>query len=475
MKFDYGLDGFFDEVFDSDGEPRAHYRAMVARLRQLSHDDMNVRERLRDESFSMLGITFSLKDDLERPFPMDLIPRIIPAREWKRIEEGLTQRVRALNAFIDDVYNERHALHDGIVPWSLVMSAKGYRRQMAGHSPPSGVWVHVAGIDLVRDKQGEYRVLEDNLRVPSGVSYVLENRGAMSRVFPNLFAQGYKVRPVDTYPTALRRALGSVSKRGRTDPVVVVLTPGIHNSAYFEHVFLARQMGVELVEGRDLVVLDHSVFMHTTHGLQRVDVIYRRIDDDFLDPVAFRPDSVLGVPGLLSAIRAGNVTVANAVGTGVADDKAVYSYVPQLIEYYLGERAIIKNVPTYLMEDEEQRNAILKRLDEVVVKAVGESGGYGMLIGPAASEREIADFKKKVLADPRNYIAQEVVKLSRSPVYAEGRVYAAHIDLRPFIVTGAQGSYVLPGGLTRVALVEGSLVVNSSQGGGSKDTWVLDK
>jgi uncharacterized circularly permuted ATP-grasp superfamily protein len=475
VKFDYGLDGFFDEVFDSDGEPRAHYRAMVARLRQLSHDDMNVRERLRDESFSMLGITFSLKDDLERPFPMDLIPRIIPAREWKRIEEGLTQRVRALNAFIDDVYNERHALHDGIVPWSLVMSAKGYRRQMAGHSPPSGVWVHVAGIDLVRDKQGEYRVLEDNLRVPSGVSYVLENRGAMSRVFPNLFAQGYKVRPVDTYPTALRRALGSVSKRGRTDPVVVVLTPGIHNSAYFEHVFLARQMGVELVEGRDLVVLDHSVFMHTTHGLQRVDVIYRRIDDDFLDPVAFRPDSVLGVPGLLSAIRAGNVTVANAVGTGVADDKAVYSYVPQLIEYYLGERAIIKNVPTYLMEDEEQRNAILKRLDEVVVKAVGESGGYGMLIGPAASEREIADFKKKVLADPRNYIAQEVVKLSRSPVYAEGRVYAAHIDLRPFIVTGAQGSYVLPGGLTRVALVEGSLVVNSSQGGGSKDTWVLDK
>ena len=475
MHIDYGLDGFYDEVFAAPGQPRPHYQSLIRRLGELSERDLDQREHMRDESFRMLGITFTLGSDLERPFPMDLIPRIIPAREWTRLEQGLVQRVRALNAFIDDVYNERHALHDGIVPWSLVLSCKGYRRQMCGYSPPGGVWAHVAGIDLVRDGDGEYRVLEDNLRVPSGVSYVLENRGAMSRVFPRMFTDGYRVRPVDVYPTALRRALGSVSTRGRTDPVVVSLTPGIYNSAYFEHVFLARQMGVELVEGRDLVVLDHSVFMHTTHGLQRVDVIYRRIDDDFLDPVAFRPDSVLGVPGLLSAIRAGNVTVANAIGTGVADDKAIYAFVPDLIRYYLGEKPLINNVQTYLLEDAEQREHVLSRLDQLVVKAVGEAGGYGMLIGPKASDKDIADFRRKILADPRNYIAQEVVALSRAPVYGKGRVYPAHIDLRPFVVTGAQGSFVLPGGLTRVALVEGSLVVNSSQGGGSKDTWVLEK
>ncbi|NDD29664.1 MAG: circularly permuted type 2 ATP-grasp protein [Proteobacteria bacterium] len=475
MQIDYPLDGFFDEVFSAPHHPRPHYQSLIRRLGELTERDLNQRELLRDESFRMLGITFTLGSDLERPFPMDLFPRVIPAREWTRLEQGLIQRVRALNAFIDDVYNERHALHDGIVPWSLVLSCKGYRRQMCGYSPPGGVWAHVAGIDLVRDINGEYRVLEDNLRVPSGVSYVLENRGAMSRVFPRLFTDGYKVRPVDVYPTALRRALGSVSTRGRTDPVVVSLTPGIYNSAYFEHVFLARQMGIELVEGRDLVVLDHSVFMHTTHGLQRVDVIYRRIDDDFLDPVAFRPDSVLGVPGLLSAIRAGNVTVANAIGTGVADDKAIYAFIPDLIKYYLGEKPIIKNVPTYLLEDPSQREHVLARLDQLVVKAVGEAGGYGMLIGPKASDKDIADFRRKIVADPRNYIAQEVVQLSRAPVYNGGRVYPAHIDLRPFVVTGSQGSFVLPGGLTRVALVEGSLVVNSSQGGGSKDTWVLER
>lgn len=475
MNLEYNLKGFYDEVFEAPGKPRGHYQALIHRLARLTDADMNERGRMRDESFAMLGITFTLGSDLERPFPMDLIPRIIPAREWARIEKGLVQRVRALNAFIDDVYNERHALYDGIVPWSLVLSCKGYRRQMCGYSPPSGVWAHVAGIDLVRDVHGEYRVLEDNLRVPSGVSYVLENRGAMSRVFPRLFADGYRVRPVDIYPTTLRRALGSVSTRGRTDPVVVSLTPGIYNSAYFEHVFLARQMGVELVEGRDLVVLDHSVFMHTTHGLQRVDVIYRRIDDDFLDPVAFRPDSVLGVPGLLSAMRAGNVTVANAIGTGVADDKAIYAFIPALIRYYLGEKPILKNVRTYLLEDPEQREAVMERLDTLVVKAVGEAGGYGMLIGPRASEKDIADFRRKIQGDPRNYIAQEVVGLSRAPVYNQSRVYPAHIDLRPFVVTGANGSFVLPGGLTRVALVEGSLVVNSSQGGGSKDTWVLEQ
>jgi len=469
------MDGFYDEVFAEDGEARPHYRALVRRLGDLTRDEMTERGRLRDESFATLGITFTLADDLERPFPMDLIPRIIPAKEWTRLEKGLVQRVRALNAFVDDVYNERHALHDGIVPWSLVLSAKGYRRPMAGYSPPSGVWAHVAGIDLVRDEHGEFRVLEDNLRVPSGVSYVLENRAAMSRVFPRLFSDGYQVRAVDNYPTALRRALASISPRGRTDPAVVVLTPGIYNSAYFEHAFLARHMGVELVEGRDLVVLDHSVFMHTTVGLQRVDVIYRRVDDDFLDPVAFRPDSCLGVPGLLSAVRAGNVTLANAIGTGVADDKAIYPFVPALIRYYLGEQPVLKNVTTYLLEDAEQREAVLERLDQLVVKAVGEAGGYGMLIGPRASDREIADFRKRVQADPRNYIAQEVVKLSRAPVFEKGRVYPAHVDLRPFVVTGSHGSFVLSGGLTRVALVEGSLVVNSSQGGGSKDTWVLER
>ncbi|MBM3461137.1 MAG: circularly permuted type 2 ATP-grasp protein [Armatimonadetes bacterium] len=475
MNLAYDHKAFYDEVFDETGQPRPHYRALVRRFTDLSEEDMNERGRLRDESFATLGITFTLANDLERPFPLDLIPRIIPAREWARLERGLVQRVRALNAFVDDVYNERHALHDGIVPWSLVLSAKGYRRPMAGYSPPSGVWAHVAGIDLVRDENGEYCVLEDNLRVPSGVSYVLENRGAMSRVFPRLFSDGYRVRSVDTYPTALRRALASISPRGITDPTVVVLTPGIFNSAYFEHAFLARQMGVELVEGRDLVVLDHSLFMHTTHGLQRVDVIYRRIDDEFVDSVVFRHDSMLGVPGLLSAVRAGNVTMANAIGTGVADDKAIYPFVPALIRYYLGEQPILKNVTTYLLENQEERDTALKRMDQLVVKAVGEAGGYGMLIGPRATEKEIVDFRKRVQQDPRNYIAQEVVKLSRAPVYNEGRVYPAHVDLRPFVVTGAHGSFVLSGGLTRVALVEGSLVVNSSQGGGSKDTWVLEK
>jgi uncharacterized circularly permuted ATP-grasp superfamily protein len=474
VNFDYPLASFFDEVFASPATPRPHYEAMVRRLKELGEADLVERGRRRDASFSTLGITFTLTNDLERPFPLDLIPRIVPAHEWQGLESGLLQRVRALNAFVDDLYNERHALHDGIVPWSLVLSARGYRRPLSGYCPPHGVWVHVAGIDLVRDEHGTYRVLEDNLRVPSGVSYVLENRNAMSRVFPRLFADGYRVRPVQSYPAVLRQALDSCAPRGLVRPVVVVLTPGIYNSAYFEHVFLARQMGVEIVEGRDLLVRDHTVFMHTTSGLQRVDVIYRRIDDDFLDPVTFREDSVLGVPGLLSAVLAGNVTLANAPGTGVADDKAVYAYVPALIRYYLGEEPILDNVTTYLLEDPEQRDAVLKRLDQVVVKAVGEAGGYGMLIGPKASEAQIEEFRQKIIAEPRNYIAQEVVGLSRAPVFDQGRVYPAHLDLRPFVVTGAHGSYVLPGGLTRVAMVEGSLVVNSSQGGGSKDTWVLE-
>jgi uncharacterized circularly permuted ATP-grasp superfamily protein len=471
----YLPESFFDEVFTADGAVRPHYEEHVARLRVFTPRELARREQLRDVAFRSAGITFTVygeDEGVERTFPMDLLPRIIPGDEWTTIEEGLIQRVTALNRFLDDLYvGEQAAIHDGIVPSWLVRSSDGFRREAAGIAVPQGARCLVAGIDLVRDAEGTYRVLEDNVRNPSGISYVLENRAAMTRVLPNLFGS-LRVRPVDDYGVILLEALRHVAPPTAGDPTVVVLTPGVHNSAYFEHAFLARQMGVELVEGRDLVVDDHVVYMRTTRGLQRVDVIYRRIDDAFLDPVVFRRDSMLGVPGLVAAARAGNVTLANAVGNGVADDKAVYAYVPDLIRYYLGEEPTVQNCTTYLLWDPDQRKAVLDRLDQLVVKPVAESGGYGLCIGPAATDEELAEVAARIEADPRGYIAQEVVSLSRHPTLVDDHLEGRHVDFRPFVLSG-ETTRVIPGGLTRVALRRGSLVVNSSQGGGSKDTWVL--
>ncbi len=465
----------FCEVF-AVGGPRPHYRDLVARLESLPAGDLAQRSRLADAIFRNLGITFALYgpgQDAERTWPMDLIPRIVPADEWGHIEAGLSQRVHALNMFLDDLYvGDQAALRDGIVPRWLVESASGYLREAHGIAAPYGARAVVAGIDLVRDDEGTYRVLEDNLRVPSGVSYVLENRVAMTRVLPAAFAR-HRVRPVNHYGASLLDALRSLAPPAAGDPVtVVVLTPGVANSAYFEHAFLARQMGVELVEGRDLMVEDHVVHMRTTRGPQRVDVIYRRVGDEFLDPVVFRRDSLLGAPGLMAAARAGNVTIANAVGNGAADDKAVYAFVPDMIRFYLGEEPILPNVATYLPWDPDQRRAILDRLDELVVKPVAEAGGAGIVIGSRATDAELAALAARIEAEPRGYIAQEIVQLSTHPTVIGGRAVPRHVDLRPFVLAGERIE-VIPGGLTRVALPEGSLIVNSSQGGGSKDTWVL--
>ena len=477
---EYLTEGFFDEVFSEDGKVRAHYEALVDRLARFDADDLSRRERRRDAAFRSQGITFTVYGDgegegegIERTFPMDLLPRVVPADEWDHIEAGLVQRVTALNRFLDDLYvGERAAIHDGIVPWWLVSSSDGFAREAFGVPVPLGARCLVAGSDLVRDDDGTYRVLEDNLRNPSGISYVVENRVAMTRLLPHVFADT-PVRPVDHYGRSFLGALSRVAPPASGEnPTIVVLTPGVYNSAYFEHVFLAAHMGVELVEGRDLVVDDHVVYMRTTMGLKRVDVIYRRIDDDFLDPVVFRPDSTLGVPGLLAAVRAGNVTVTNAIGNGVADDKAVYAYVPEMIRYYLGEEPLLPNVETYLLWDEDQRAAVLDRLDELVIKPVAEAGGYGITIGPAASDEELAVCRATIEAEPRNWIAQEVVSLSRHPTLVGDHLEGRHVDLRPFVLT-SDAVEVIPGGLTRVAMRKGSLIVNSSQGGGSKDTWVL--
>ncbi len=472
----YALDGFFDEVFAADGSVRPHYEPLLARLSGFTPDDLTRRGRLRDAAFRSQGITFTVYDEgegIERTFPMDLLPRIVPADEWDHIEAGLVQRVTALNAFLDDLYvGERAAIHDHIVPTWLIESSDGFCREAFGIPVPLGARCLVSGVDLVRDADGTYRVLEDNLRNPSGVSYVIENRVAMTRVLPTVFSH-QQVRSVDHYGRSLLNALARVAPPASGDrPTVVVLTPGVFNAAYFEHVFLASQMGVELVEGRDLVVDDHVVSMRTTQGLQRVDVIYRRIDDGFLDPVVFRTDSSLGVPGLMAAARAGNVTIANAVGNGVADDKAVYAYVPEFIRYYLGEEPILPNVDTYLLWDEDQRTEAMDRIDQLVIKPVAEAGGYGILIGPSATDAELEACRAQVEADPRGYIAQEVVALSRHPSLCDDHLEGRHIDLRPFVLSGERVE-VIPGGLTRVAMRKGSLVVNSSQGGGSKDTWVL--
>jgi uncharacterized circularly permuted ATP-grasp superfamily protein len=473
----YQVDTAYDEMFASPGVPRHHYRALHQTLLGLPPEELRRSQQAADLAFLHEGITFTVygsKEGTERIFPNDLLPRIIAAREWMTIEKGLTQRLTALNLFLRDIYHEGRILADKIVPRELIYSCRHFRREMRGLNVPRDVYVSICGTDLIRIPDGTYAVLEDNLRVPSGVSYMLANRKVLKRVFPSLF-RDYGVWPVDHYPRALLTTLKSLAPDNapyRQDPTTVLLTPGVSNSAYFEHTFLAQQMGIELVEGRDLLVHDNVVYMRTTAGLQRVDVIYRRVDDDFLDPLCFRPDSILGVPGLFNAYRAGNVSLANAIGTGVADDKAVYAYVPKIIRYYLNEDPILPNVETFLMSDGAERQHTLENLDKMVVKAVGESGGYGMLIGPHSSTQQREEFRGRILADPRNYIAQPTLSLSCAPCLINGSVESRHIDLRPYILMGEKVTLV-PGGLTRVALRKGSLVVNSSQGGGSKDTWVL--
>jgi len=472
----YDPGSYYDEMFCAPGQPRSYYAKMFQKLAAMAPAQFEERRQLADLAFLMQGITFTVYSDgrgTERLFPFDLIPRILPRSEWDHIERGLSQRVVALNLFLQDIYGKQRILKDRQIPRELVYSCQHFRREMIGIEVPRGIHTHISGIDLVRDsKTGEFMVLEDNVRTPSGVSYVLENRLVMTRTFPDAF-QACEVLPVNHYPAELCKILRSLSPRGGDQPQMVLLSPGIHNSAYFEHSFLAQEMGIELVEGRDLIVDTGVVFMKTIRGLRRVDVMYRRIDDEFLDPLTFRSDSLLGVPGLMGAYRAGNIALVNAVGNGVADDKAIYSYVPVFIRYYLGEDAILRNVDTYLgLRDLAY---MLDHLPELVVKAVGESGGYGMLIGPASDRAAIEEFRERIKANPRNYIAQPVVALSRVPSYHAGtrRIIGCHVDLRPYCLYDGEKVTIVPGGLTRVALTPGSLVVNSSQGGGSKDTWVL--
>jgi uncharacterized circularly permuted ATP-grasp superfamily protein len=470
---DYAPGAFFDEMFEAPGVPRPHYRALAEQLAALSSEEFEERRRGVDLSFLNQGIGFTVygqDEGLERIFPFDLIPRVIPQDEWAKIERGLIQRVRALNLFLHDIYHDQKILRDGRIPSALVFGARHFRREMIGVNPTGGIYAHVAGIDVVRDAHGAYLVLEDNLRSPSGASYMLENRSAMKREFAPLFER-YGVLAIDQYPQELLASLRAGAPPAAATPTVVLLTPGVHNSAYFEHSYLARHMGIELVEGGDLLCHDDVVYMRTTQGLERIDVIYRRVEDEFLDPLSFHQDSMLGAPGLLNAYRAGNVTIANAPGTGVADDKAVYRYVPEMIGYYLGEEPVLPNVPTYLGADESDRSYILEHLDELVVKTVDGSGGYGMLIGPLATVKERTAFGRRIKKQPREFVAQPTIALSRMPIYLE-ELRPAHIDLRPFVLSSTVTS-VVPGGLTRAALREGSLVVNSSQGGGSKDTWVL--
>jgi uncharacterized circularly permuted ATP-grasp superfamily protein len=470
----YYLDVAFDEMFDATGSPRGQYNELYQRLLDMPAETLFERQQAADVIFLNQGITFTVygnEEGTERIWPYDLLPRIITNAEWARIERGLTQRITALNYFLRDIYHEGRILSAGVIPRSLVYSCRHFRREMRGLKVPHDIYVSIVGTDLVRLPDGGFAVLEDNLRVPSGVSYMLANRQVMKQVFPALFGS-YGVRPIDHYGQALLSTLRALAPASRPDPTIVLLTPGVYNSAYFEHTFLARQMGIEVVEGRDLLVHDNIVYMRTTAGLRRVDVIYRRIDDDFLDPLAFRPDSTLGVPGLLNAYRAGNVSLANAIGTGIADDKALYAYVPAIISYYLGEEPILPNVETYLLTDDSHRSYVLEHLNELVVKAVGESGGYGMLIGPYSTAAQCEEFRAAIISNPRNYIAQPTLALSRAPCVIDGQIEPRHVDLRPFILHGDRVT-IVPGGLTRVALKRGSLVVNSSQGGGSKDTWVL--
>ncbi len=471
----YKAGEFFDEMLDAQGELRPHYRKFQQLFNSLTAEEFAHKRQAVDLSFLRQGITFNVYGDsagMEKIFPFDLLPRIIPAREWEHLERGLVQRITALNLFLHDIYHDQKIVKDGVVPPFYVLSGKHFRREFVNFSVPKDIYIHICGSDLIRDKDGTYMVLEDNGRCPSGVSYVLENRRALKRSFPGMF-ENIGVRPVEHYPQELLKMLQYIAPAGVADPTIVLLTPGAYNSAYFEHTYLARQMGIEIVEGRDLVVRDARVFMRTTKGLQPVHVIYRRIDDDFIDPTVFRRDSMLGVPGLVHAYRSGNVSLSNSIGTGIADDKVMYYFVPKIIKYYLDQDPIIPNVPTYLASEETDKKYILDNLERLVVKAANESGGYGMLMGPRATTAEIAAFRAQIEADPRNYIAQPMISLSRHPTCVEdGAFEGRHIDLRPYIIYGEK-TVIVPGGLTRVALRKDSLIVNSSQGGGSKDTWVL--
>ncbi|MCL1473841.1 circularly permuted type 2 ATP-grasp protein [Argonema antarcticum] len=472
--YTYDPADFYDELFVAKGQPRPDATLLIERINGLPPEELQRRQQVAQQALLKLGATFNVYGDnrgTERIFPFDVIPRVVSAQEWTEMEKGLKQRIYALNCFIADIYDSQKIVTDGVIPLELIASAKGFLKPCIGLKPPGGIWCHITGTDLVRDKDGQWYVLEDNLRCPSGVSYVLENRRVMKSSFPKLF-ETIAIRPVDDYPSHLLETLLNLAPANLADPTVVVLTPGIYNSAYFEHSFLAQQMGVQLVEGRDLVVTDGYLQMRTTKGLQRVDVIYRRIDDDFIDPLVFRSDSTLGIPGLTEVYRNRRVAIANALGTGVADDKVIYAYVPEMIRYYLKEDPILQNVPTYLCWEEKQLNHVLANLDKLVVKCANESGGYGMLVGPHATQSQREEFAQLIKANPRNYIAQPTLCLSRVPTIIGDRFEGCHVDLRPYILYG-KDIYVHPGGLTRVALKKGSLVVNSSQGGGSKDTWVL--
>ncbi|MDJ1185350.1 circularly permuted type 2 ATP-grasp protein [Roseofilum casamattae] len=475
MNFDsYNSGDFYDELFEADGTPRATCKPLIDRLNTLSREHLQQRQQAAQIGLFKLGVTFNVygaEEGTERILPFDLIPRIVPSQDWLTLEKGLKQRIEALNRFVADIYSEQKIIKDKTIPEELIRSATGFLPQCMGLKPPGGIWCHITGTDLVRDRQGQWFVLEDNLRCPSGVSYVLENRRIMKSTFPQVFSL-MDIEPVDRYPGRLLETLLNLAPANLQDPRVVVLTPGIYNSAYFEHSFLAQQMGVELVEGRDLVVADGYLQMRTTKGLQRVDVVYRRIDDNFIDPKVFNPDSLLGVPGLMEVYQGGRVALANALGTGVADDKVIYSYVPQMIRYYLDEEPILANVPTYLCWEEKQQQHVLENLEDLVVKAADESGGYGMLIGPKSTAAEREEFAERIKENPRKYIAQPTLSLSRVPTLFDDGIEGCHVDLRPYILY-SDDVYVMPGGLTRVAMKRGSLVVNSSQGGGSKDTWVL--
>jgi uncharacterized circularly permuted ATP-grasp superfamily protein len=473
MKFStYDPGEFYDELFEGIGRPRRGSALLLRKFASLPDGELRKRQQAAERVILNMGMTFGVygsDEGHEQIFPFDIVPRIVEAPDWTLIDTGLRQRLRALNLFIDDVYHEQKILKDNVIPSELIYSSKGFLKACWGLNPPRGIWCHIAGIDLVRISDGRYYVLEDNMRCPSGVAYVLEARQVMKRTFPELF-EAYRVRPVDEYPSRLLETLRSLSDL--PDPTIVILTPGSYNSAYYEHSLLAQKMGVELVEASDLVVIDGSVHMRTTKGSQRVDVIYRRINDEYLDPLVFRPDSLLGVPGVMEAYKNGRVAIANAPGTGVADDKAIYAYVPKIINYYLAEEPILPNVPTYVCWERRDRDYVLEHLDQLVVKATNEAGGYGMMIGPQASQQEREDCARRIQADPRNYIAQPTLALSRSPTLVEDHIEGRHVDLRPYVLQG-KGFYVLPGGMTRVALRKGSLVVNSSQGGSNKDTWVL--
>ncbi|MCG8413416.1 MAG: circularly permuted type 2 ATP-grasp protein [Pseudomonadales bacterium] len=472
----YNPGQFFDELISSPGYARKPARRLASYLQSLNHEDLLQKKTAAELAIKTMGISFTVYSDagnIDREWPMDIIPRMIAASEWDQTSKGLEQRLRALNCFIHDIYNEQKVLKDKLLPKELIFDSGNFRKQCVGIKPRYNVWAHICGTDLIKDHDGQFYVLEDNLRVPSGVSYMLENRRVTKRVFPELFDSNYNIRPVTEYPTELYDMLASLSPRQVKHPSIVVLTPGIYNSAYFEHSFLAQRMGAELVEGGDLVVEDDKVFMRTIDGLAPVDVIYRRIDDLFLDPSVFNKDSVLGVSGLFNAWVKGNVALANAPGAGVADDKIIYTYVPKIIKYYLDEEPILPNVPSYMCIDKKERDHVLKNLDKLVVKPANESGGYGMLIGPQASKKELAEFRRRIKADPRNYMAQPLISLSTVPILGERSVEPRHVDLRPFILQGAN-TYVTPGGLSRVAMVKGSYVVNSSQGGGSKDTWIIE-